>query len=132
MKNYIQFCGNEQCGVLTGVKVGNDTYRICKFSPPCVSENSRCGCKRDAEKANSFIKEDFHKSEHTRFYIGEWHTHPEKNPTPSSVDYSSIQEIFKTASLVAPIIFMIIVGTEGLHISVYNGDKFERIDPLIV
>lgn len=132
LKSYAQHDGNELCGVLTGIKVGNKTFRICKVSPPCVRSHSRCGCLRDADLANQFLKEDYEASEQTRTYIGEWHTHPESDPTPSRVDIQSVENNYLTARHAAPFLFMIIVGTTSLYISVYNGDKFEKIEPAIV
>lgn len=120
------------CGVLTGVQIGDKRYRISKTSPPCIKRNTRCGCERDAAMANRFIKEDYEQSEHTRFYIGEWHTHPEDKPKPSSVDYCSIQDNYYTASLVAPFLFMIIVGRQTFHISAYNGNRFVEVKPEVV
>lgn len=115
-----------------GSHVGNNRYRINKISPPCVKSHTRCGCERDATEANHFIEEDYEKSEHTRFYIGEWHTHPEGKPKPSTVDSDSIKNNYHTALLVVPLLFMVIVGTQTLHISVYNGNRFIEIDPEIV
>ena len=132
LKSNAQREGNELCGVLMGAQVGEKLYRISKISPPCVKKHTRCGCERDAVMANHFIEEDFNQSEYTRFYIGEWHTHPEDNPTPSAIDYNSIKDNYQTASLVVPFLVMIIVGTESFHISVYNGEKFYRIEPIIV
>ncbi len=120
------------CGVLTGSRVGYNHYRISKISPPCVKKNRYNGCERDATMANLFIEEDYIQSEHTRFYIGEWHTHPESTPTPSDVDYYSIRDNYRTASLVVPFLFMIIVGTQSFHISVYNGKEFAEVIPEIV
>ena len=132
LKCYTQNYGNEKCGILMGSQIDNNHYRISKISPPCCRTQTRLGCIRDAEKANRFIQEDFHLSNHTRFYIGEWHTHPEPYPTPSDVDISSIKEIHMTASLVAPILFMIIVGIETIYISVYNGIEFKKINPKVI
>ena len=132
LKNNAQCEGNELCEVLMGIQVGDNLYRISKISPPCIKSNARCGCERDAAMANRFIEEDYNQSEYTRFYIGEWHTHPENNPTPSTVDYSSIEDNYQTASLVAPFLFMIVVGTESVHISIYNGKKFAKVEPKIV
>ena len=87
---------------------------------------------RDAIKANKFIEEDYRISEHTHFYIGEWHTHPENNPKPSAIDYNSIRDNYHTASLVAPFLVMIIVGTQTFHLSVYNGNRFIEIEPEVV
>ena len=69
---------------------------------------------------------------HTRFYIGEWHTHPEDKPKPSAVDYNSIKNNYHTALLVVPLLLMIIVGTQTFHICVYNGKKFVEVVPKIV
>ena len=132
LKNNAQHEGNELCGVLMGSKIGDNSYRISKISPACVKRHSCCGCERDAAMANKFIKEDYEQSGHTRFYIGEWHTHPENKPTPSAVDYNSIKDNYLTALLVEPFMFMIIVGTESFHISVYNGKEFVEVEPEIV
>ena len=115
-----------------GVQFGDKLYRISKISPPCVKSHTRCGCERDAAMANDFIEEDYNQSEHTRFYIGEWHTHPEDNPTPSAIDYSSIKDNYQTASLVVPFLLMIIVGRKSFHISIYDGDKFVNVEPEVV
>jgi integrative and conjugative element protein (TIGR02256 family) len=132
LKTNAQREGNELCGVLMGAQVGDKHYRISKISPPCVKKHTRYGCERDAAMANQFIEEDYEQSEHTRFYIGEWHTHPENTPMPSALDCSSIKDIYQTASLVMPFLFMIIVGLNCFHICVYNGKVFKKIEPKIV
>ena len=132
LRNNAQHEGNELCGVLMGSQVGDNCYRISKISPPCVKRHTRCSCERDAAMANQFIEEDYKMSEHTRFYIGEWHTHPEKKPKPSAVDYSSIEENYQTASLVVRVLFMIIVGIESFHICIFNGKKFVKVEPMVV
>ena len=79
-----------------------------------------------------FIKQDYEVSGQTRFYIGEWHTHPEQNPHPSQTDYASIIKSFTSAQLSVPLLVMIIVGTEHIYFNVYNGDRFKEIGPKIV
>lgn len=126
--SYAQHEGNELCGVLTGSEIGNHCFRVSNVSTPCVASNSKCGCVRDAEKANKFIAQDFEDSEHTRAYIGEWHTHPELHPTPSNTDYQAIINNFADSNLVFPFLVMIIVGTESLYMSIYDGIGFIEID----
>ena len=121
LKRYTQSDGNELCGVLMGSKVGDNTYRISKASPPCVVSNTRCGCLRDARKANEFLANDYEASEHTRSYIGEWHTHPEPNPSPSPTDYHSLAANYHSSQRAYPFLAMIIVGTERFYTSIYNG-----------
>lgn len=132
LRVYAQHEGNEQCGILTGSKINHNTYRIAKVSPPCVVNNSRCGCVRDANKANAYIKEDYEKSERTRSYMGEWHTHPEPYPHPSWMDFSSIISNFDESILDYPFLIMVIVGTESLYFSVYDGRNFNVIQPIEV
>ena len=132
LKGYTQREGNELCGVLMGTQFGENSYRISRISPPCIKRHSRCGCELDATLANHFIEEDYEKSGHTRFYIGEWHTHPENIPIPSSIDYNSIEDNYQTASLVVPFLLMIIVGMESFYVSVYNGKKHIKIEPMLV
>lgn len=124
LRKYAQHEGNELCGVLTGSQIDDKTFRISKVSPPCVACNSRCGCVRDASKANAFIQQDYNESEHTRVYVGEWHTHPEANPTPSLVDINSVISSFNTAERAVPFLIMMIVGTESNYCSVYDGKGF--------
>ena len=132
LRGYAQHEGNEMCGVLTGSQIDEKTFRISKVSPPCVAHNSRCGCVRDAVKANEFISLDYAESEHTRVYVGEWHTHPEKNPSPSGTDYNSIISNFVTSEICVSFLLMIIVGTKSIYYSIYNGSEFVTIVPQIV
>jgi integrative and conjugative element protein (TIGR02256 family) len=132
LRGYAQHEGNEMCGVLTGSQIDEKTFRISKVSPPCVAHNSRCGCERDAVKANEFISLDYEESEHTRVYVGEWHTHPEKNPSPSGTDCNSIISNFVTSEICVSFLLMIIVGTESIYYSIYNGSEFVTIVPQIV
>jgi len=132
LRVYAQHEGNEMCGVLTGSQIDDKTFRISKVSPPCVAHNSRCGCERDASKANEFISLDYEESEHTRVYVGEWHTHPEKNPSPSGTDYNSIISNFASSKICVPFLLMIIVGTESIYYSIFNGAEFVTIVPQIL
>ena len=132
LNTYAQHEGNELCGVLTGSQIGENRFRISKVSPPCVVRNGRYRCELDAAQGNDFIIQDYGVSGQTRFYIGEWHTHPENNPQPSQTDYDSIARSFTSAQLSAPLLVMIIVGTEVIYYGVYNGLVFEKIEPEVV
>ena len=129
---YAQHDGNELCGVVTGSQIGESKFRISNISPPCVVKYGHYGCELDATRGNEFIKQDYEESGQTRFYIGEWHTHPEQNPHPSQTDYDSIIKSFTSAQLSTPLLLMIIVGTGGVYYGVYNGSVFEEIEPEIV
>lgn len=130
LKSYAQYEGNELCGVLTGSQINELTFRICKVSPPCVAQNSRWGCERETSHANEFIRSDYEISGHTRVYVGEWHTHPEPNPTPSSTDVSSIIKNYNSTSRSVPFLMMFIVGTEFINCSIYTDRGFVSINQI--
>ena len=117
---------------MTGSQISENVFRISNASPPCVKYNSRFSCKRDALLANLFIENDFNISDCTRVYIGEWHTHPQQNPVPSEVDCDSIISNYNTANLAIPILFMMIIGIDSIHISVYDGTMFYKVRPIII
>lgn len=125
-----QISGNENGGLLLGSEINEKYYRINRVSEPCtlIDHSSRCACTRNANKANEIIKREFESSNHTRFYLGEWHTHPENNPIPSSVDISSIRDIFYKSEIVINGVFLAIVGRESIFFGFYDGIQMRRID----
>ena len=60
-------------------------------------------------------------------FIGDWHTHPEKIPYPSSEDLQSMKECFERSVHELHAFLMIIVGTalppKGLHVSLIKKDS---------
>lgn len=68
-------------------------------------------------------------------FIGEWHTHPEARPQPSSVDLRSMSDCFRLSQHQLAGLLMIILGTEqsleGLWVSIHTGSAFRRLAPAI-
>ena len=63
------------------------------------------------------------------YYMGVWHTHPQKIPTPSSIDWEDWNETMRIDTTGSKYIFFIIVGTE--EVRVWAGDsETKRIDEL--
>lgn len=54
-------------------------------------------------------------------YVGDWHTHPERVPTPSQDDIVSIENVVRKSTLHTPGLLLCIVGLAafpgGLHVS---------------
>lgn len=57
------------------------------------------------ERLYSFYKEDPKK-----YYVGEWHTHPQSLPVPSSTDYNAMVEITNHADVAIKNPVLLIVG----------------------
>lgn len=64
-------------------------------------------------------------------FIGEWHTHPEPRPTPSSIDLRSMADCFRESRHQLASLVMLILGTEasfeGLWISLHTNTDFRRL-----
>lgn len=112
----------EAGGILLGkVKIDYSEYIIDDISEPCLQDKRyRYGFIRNKDKAQKIINAAFDKSNGVIQYLGEWHTHPECNPTPSIVDRNLINNCSKEIENVSEIIFMIILGYDG---SMYIGYK---------
>ena len=123
----------EDCGVFTGSLTQTGIYRINRISPSCSLKDSKSPhmCVRDANIANEFIKQDYEASNQTRVYIGEWHTHPEENPTPSALDRTSIIDIFKNSTLPFKFLFFAIVGYKSIYWGCYDGHKIFRLTNIV-
>jgi integrative and conjugative element protein (TIGR02256 family) len=67
-------------------------------------------------------------------FIGDWHTHPERIPTPSTSDVRSIREAVARSKHHLNGFVMLIAGTEpfpfGLFVSLYDskGETAIRLD----
>ncbi|MBO9583113.1 MAG: Mov34/MPN/PAD-1 family protein [Flavobacterium sp.] len=114
---------NESGGILLGQVFIKNIY-ILKNSVPCRDDKSkRYSFERDIKNAQKIIDFEFKESEGKTIYLGEWHTHPEKVPNPSSQDIKMIKEQFEKNILNEPFIVMIIFGTKSFFIGIYNGKK---------
>jgi len=56
------------------------------------------------------IRQAWRETHGTRNYLGEWHTHPEDRPTPSSLDISNWQNILRKARVEQDYLFFLILG----------------------
>ena len=64
-------------------------------------------------------------------FIGEWHTHPEEFPNPSSIDIFSMSDSFNKSKHELNYFVMVIVGSNAgdisLCVSLHNGSEFIKI-----
>jgi integrative and conjugative element protein (TIGR02256 family) len=102
----------ESGGILVGRIFENLTV-IDKVSTPDDSKDRRglFFFHRHKGRAQSIINEVFVESNGERTYIGEWHSHPQKNPEPSWKDRLEIKRAFKKSQLRLDYLICIIVGS---------------------
>jgi integrative and conjugative element protein (TIGR02256 family) len=96
--------------------------------PQSGDRRSRFRYFRDRSRHQSIINQAWEQSGGTCTYLGEWHTHPESSPTPSTIDQLNwrrklLVDTFDEA------LFFLIVGTE--EIRAWEGDKRCAPRPLL-
>lgn len=101
-------------------KTGNITLE--SITPPHEQDTcSRIRCT---------IKDFFHRrilrkaQSKSSYYMGVWHTHPQRFPTPSSIDYRDWEQSIRYERTGGDYIFFLIAGTEGFR--VWVGDFLSR------
>ncbi len=101
-----------------------DGFDYIRFAtgPGPGQKATRTTLERSREYDQAVIDDMYAKDYH---YAGDWHTHPEAVPIPSSVDIKSSKECFKQSKHDRNGILMVIVGTspppEGLSIWLIEG-----------
>lgn len=82
----INHMDEEAGGVLIGKRRG-DHFEITVATPPqAFDTRSKYRFLRSPNGHQSAVSDHWKKSNGEENYIGEWHTHPENHPTPSSID----------------------------------------------
>ena len=71
---------------------------------------------RDAERAD--VRSHFKAGLH---YVGDWHTHPEDIPNPSSTDVHEIRNIFKQSLHELPFMLLVVVGRRAFPEGLFLG-----------
>lgn len=92
------------------------------------SKRSRFGFFPDEKAERMEIEDMFRTGFH---YVGDWHTHAECVPKPSSIDEKKIIKVFTKSIHELAGILLVIVGLspfpEGLYVGITNGIKVEKM-----
>lgn len=76
---------------------------------------------RKDERHQEYMDKLWIESGYKKMYLGEWHTHNQKMPIPSSVDIKNWKKIEQRKN-VAPELYFIIIGTKRMEIwNAFNG-----------
>ncbi len=104
---------NESGGILLG-KIFSTHIEICNITEPFPNDiRHRIRFQRQDPKHLSSWKKLQKESDNTIGYIGEWHSHPDGQPSPSSIDNLEWNKIIKEVG--SPLLFLI-VGNEGVYV----------------
>lgn len=126
---------HEAGGILLG-KIYDEAIIIDEISEPSTKDRAgRHFFERNVVRAQRIVEQTWKESNGERIYLGEWHTHPEKNPLPSKDDIKLAKNMLDHSKMEIDYLFMMIIGLETPYVGVLQKDKpelncFEKIDGL--
>ncbi len=108
----------EAGGVLLGryIKGSNDIVVDLVTTPLERDVRSRYRFTRCDPGHQSTVEQLWKESSGTTNYLGEWHTHPEEYPTPSSEDSKNTRRILTLAEYDSESLFFAILGTRCFRV----------------
>jgi len=115
-------------GQLFAQFVRNEVRVVRATGPNATDKRGWAWFRPDQRKQNVEIKGLFQEGLH---FVGDWHTHPEHEPSPSHWDLESMEDCFKKSRHQLKAFVMVIVGRaafpEGLWVSVHRDGGFEKL-----
>lgn len=117
MEKYRQYnsIDTEAGGILIGrILCDSNDFIIDDVSEPMISDiRKRYSFKRNSNEHQTYFNSKWTSLNKHCFYLGEWHTHPEKSPIPSRVDLNDWNRIAKL-DFEPDHLFFLILGTEKI------------------
>lgn len=108
----------ESGGVILG-RVADKRVLIERLSIPTELDRcSRTNFERHRLSAQIVINHEFANSHGQTIYLGEWHTHPEDDPHPSSTDIRMIKDQFNKNMINDDFLILLIKGRKKLFSSI--------------
>ena len=112
-----RFGDREAGGVLMGRHL-LDSYDVVVdevTTPQNTDRRSRCNFYR-SHKHELIARQRWLQEHNTSAFLGLWHTHPERDPTPSGVDRSDWQQAVSNDTYEGDRLFFPIVGTHCIRV----------------
>lgn len=118
-----------EAGGMLLATIERDLVRVVRATEPTATDRrSRFAFFPKLSHQQRVIDKQFRAGLH---FIGEWHTHPEPHPTPSSVDLRSMADCFRDSRHQLAGLVMLILGTEasfdGLWVSLHTDKNSHRL-----
>ncbi|MDT8448050.1 MAG: Mov34/MPN/PAD-1 family protein [bacterium] len=89
-------------------------------TPNSKDKRKRYGFVRAVFPAQVIIDYEYLNSGQRTIYLGEWHTHAESKPTPSSRDRMMIKDQFENGQLTVEFLLLVIQGTSGRYVGAFQ------------
>jgi integrative and conjugative element protein (TIGR02256 family) len=121
ISRYRQTLANDQeaGGILLGARRGRHIEITFATTPKRGDKRGRTDFHRISPFHQSFARRAWKRFDRKLDYIGEWHTHPEHNPSPSHIDIAEWRKLLRKRK--TELVFMIL-GISGLWLGVSSAN----------
>lgn len=115
----------ESGGILLGYRRGNHLHIVAATAPQPEDQRRRFRFFRSAPHHQKVALHQWKLSGKTMDYLGEWHTHPEPVPAPSSLDISEWKKICRSRKTC--MVFLIVGWAGAIWLGVGRGHLIEQV-----
>ena len=117
----------ESGGILLGeIYIQSSKVIIKEVIVSKKAKRSLFGVKVNKKEMQQVLEKRRKESEYTLYYIGDWHSHPEVNPTPSIIDKLSYSQIMKKTNILTNfIVFLILGNNKNIKKAIHFDIKFK-------
>ncbi|MBM3163041.1 MAG: hypothetical protein FJZ79_06945 [Chlorobi bacterium] len=120
-----------ESGGLLFAKFDLPIIKIDIATPPQLEDRkSRFFFVSNPDTRRTVVRRYFRKGLH---FIGEWHTHPQSDPTPSGLDVNSMKDLFRQSEHELNYFVMVIIGNRtgnlSLWVSLHDANDMHQLHP---
>lgn len=111
---------HEAGGTLMGYRSDQHLHVLYATAPMPLDKRSRISFERLDPGHQLAVTKAWKESQGRVDYLGDWHTHPQLNPSPSGIDYTEWAKLGSTLN--KPLLFLI-VGERAKIFAAYHTDQ---------
>lgn len=115
---------SEAGGILLGFRRNSHLHVTIATLPQPTDRRQRYSFERAPLHHQQLALHHWRASQMTMDYLGEWHTHPESNPSPSSLDMSEWKKICKVQT--RPMVFVILGWSGDIWLGLSSGEAISQ------
>ncbi|WAJ69532.1 Mov34/MPN/PAD-1 family protein [Catenovulum adriaticum] len=116
----------EACGfIIGGYEASNNLIIVDQCTTPGIKDiRTRYTYKLKDPKHHAAVVNAYNSSGGYSNFLGVWHTHPERIPSPSDIDINGWNHLIKENDSIIPAFLFVIVGTEKTNFYTYLNERF--------
>jgi len=125
-------CDKEKGGVLMGeLRPSRNQITITHILESEMHLSSSHNINLNVKYLQKKMNDIWEKNHGTITYLGDWHSHPENNPSPSIIDYCTFIKNFYTSHFDHNILIYLILGNKSIWSRAFNGSSFYKFTLII-